>query len=108
MWSDPATPSQEMMLEPDGFLPSGATCGLQEGVRMLAYGRAGVAEFLAENRLSRVLRGHSAIARGVQMESGGRVMTIFSESKNHMKGEQARCGCVLVEESIQVIVGRTA
>jgi len=108
MWSDPATPAQEHLLEHDGFLAAGtAPPGLQEEPRMLAYGHLGVSGFLEENRLTRVLRGHSAIAVGVQMSIGGLVVTIFSESKNHMQGEHARCGCVLVEETIQFLVGTT-
>ena len=44
-------------------------------------------------------------SKGVQIAKAAKVVTVFSDSKDHGLGEGAQCGCVLVEDKIHVILG---
>jgi hypothetical protein len=61
-------------------------------VRFAAFVRARV-----HTGLSYIIRAHEATASGIRISKGAKVFTVFSTSKNHNCGEDATCGCILVE-----------
>ena len=74
----------------------------------MLYGSKALDVFFEKHGLNRVLRGHQAKSSGVGISNGARVLTVFSDSKDHFDHDEAQCGCLLVEDEIKVIIGRPA
>lgn len=72
-------------------------------LRYLLFGKDAVDTFCATNNFTRILRGHQAKVRGVEVGLGGRVITVFSDSKDHGLGRKACSGCVLVERDGTIV-----
>jgi diadenosine tetraphosphatase ApaH/serine/threonine PP2A family protein phosphatase len=92
LWSDPADPHQEPYLEEDtGF---GASI---RGSGSVVFGTRAVEQFLKRFGLGYIMRAHEATASGVAVSKSAKVLTVFSTSKDHGCGGDAKCGCVLVD-----------
>jgi hypothetical protein len=115
LWSDPCPSHQEHLLLPDGFLSVEECMQLHtagqldvEGrlhVRYLIYGQRAIDAFCERNAFRMCLRGHQCKIRGLELAKKGRLMTVFSDSKDHGLGASAKSGCVLIEQdSITPIV----
>jgi hypothetical protein len=61
------------------------------------FGNTAVQIFLEKNKLDYILRAHEATVSGVAVSKNAKVLTIFSTSKDHGCGGDAKCGCVLVD-----------
>jgi len=98
LWSDPARGDQERYLDETGFGES------LRGGGAICFGQKAIEDFLEQNQLSYIVRGHEAHAEGVSISKGARVFTVFSTSKDHGQGNKAMAGCILVDfDQIQVI-----
>eukprot|EP00612_Vaucheria_litorea_P002767 CAMPEP_0171458128 /NCGR_PEP_ID=MMETSP0945-20130129/3933_1 /TAXON_ID=109269 /ORGANISM="Vaucheria litorea, Strain CCMP2940" /LENGTH=634 /DNA_ID=CAMNT_0011983879 /DNA_START=83 /DNA_END=1987 /DNA_ORIENTATION=- len=98
LWSDPAKPSDEAHMDPTGYgaNPRGSTAQ--------CFGKAAVEEFLDHYDMSYIIRAHEKTAEGITVSKGGRVLTVFSTSKDHHLGEMAMSACLLVDDGkIEVI-----
>ncbi|KAG5177643.1 Metallo-dependent phosphatase-like protein, partial [Tribonema minus] len=98
LWSDPASASREGAMDGAGYgaNPRGATAQ--------CFGRAAVEAFLARHGLSYIIRAHEKTAEGVALSKGGRVLTVFSTSKDHDLGGGAVSACLLIDDGcIEVI-----
>lgn len=120
MWADPATPDQERFLnriaeDPAsacqeygvvlnqeqielcrrGFLPPLDTPNINP-VRFIAFSSRAVEDFCVNSNITHILRGHTVSSSGVTVQKGARVITIFSDSKDH--GVEGRCGWALIED----------
>jgi hypothetical protein len=94
LWSDPASPEQELgSLDTNGFGLSarGCTC----------FGERSIDTFLRIHKFQHVFRGHEAQKSGVGVSKSARLTTIFSTSKDHFTSDiSATCGCVLVDHGV--------
>jgi len=98
LWSDPARGEQEHLLDSTGFGES------LRGGGAICFGQKAIDDFLEQNQLSYIVRGHEAHAEGVSISKGARVLTVFSTSKDHGQGKKAMAGCILIDfDQIQVI-----
>ncbi|KUF83555.1 Serine/threonine-protein phosphatase [Phytophthora nicotianae] len=61
------------------------------------FGSRAIDQFLGQYGFSRILRAHEAAREGLSFSNSARVITIFSTSKDHGLGDDASCGCVLVD-----------
>lgn len=93
IWADPANLSMEKSgaLNDTGF-------GLSpRGSGVSCYGTRAVEKFLQANGLTYIIRAHEPTKDGIHVSKGARVFTVFSTSKNHGCGEDASCGCILID-----------
>ena len=91
LWSDPAKAYQERGLDEDGFGEG------TRGADAMCYGEKALDDFLCRFGLSYVIRAHEPIVSGIDISKSGRVLTVFSTSKDHGCGDEATCGCILVD-----------
>ncbi|KAL3668244.1 hypothetical protein V7S43_006339 [Phytophthora oleae] len=61
------------------------------------FGSRAIDKFLGQCGFSRILRAHEAALEGLSFSNSARVITVFSTSKDHGLGDDASCGCVLVD-----------
>jgi diadenosine tetraphosphatase ApaH/serine/threonine PP2A family protein phosphatase len=61
------------------------------------FGSRAIDAFLEQYGFSRILRAHEANREGLSFSNAARVITVFSTSKDHGLGDDATCGCVLVD-----------
>ncbi|KAE9359174.1 hypothetical protein PF008_g2344 [Phytophthora fragariae] len=61
------------------------------------FGARAIDTFLGKYGFSRILRAHEATREGLSFSNSARVITVFSTSKDHGMGDDASCGCVLVD-----------
>jgi len=110
LWGDPADQALDEHLDEDGFKFRQITDDVADPMtpRHMLYGSKALDVFFENHKLNRVLRGHQAKSSGVGISNGARVLTVFSDSKDHFDHEDAQCGCLLVEDQIKVIIGRPA
>ena len=110
LWGDPADASIDNQLDEDGFRFREAADDISDPTtpRHMLYGSKALDVFFEKHGLNRVLRGHQAKSSGVGISNGARVLTVFSDSKDHFDHDEAQCGCLLVEDEIKVIIGRPA
>ena len=102
LWSDPAATGQEPYLEQDtGFGKSGRGSG------SVVFGIRAVEQFLKKFGLGYIMRAHEATANGVAVSKSAKVLTVFSTSKDHGCGGDAKCGCVLVDTRRIVAITRS-
>ncbi|KAK8816195.1 hypothetical protein WA556_001140, partial [Blastocystis sp. ATCC 50177/Nand II] len=90
LWSDPAPSQQERWLDNSGFGEG------ERGPGAICFGDKAITTFLDENQLSHIVRAHEPTQKGVNISKGGRVITIFSTSRDH-GCRDAFCGCILVD-----------
>lgn len=103
LWGDPAREEHESALDPvTGFGRS-----VLRGGNAVSYGTRAVDEFLDYYKFSYVLRAHEATMDGIQVAKNARVITIFSTSKDHGLGDDATCGCVLVDKDRLLAMNRS-
>lgn len=107
LWGDPASESQSKKLNNEGYLVRGALDDPMnpDTPRHMVYGVQYLDEFFHKHKLNRLLRGHQAVATGCGVSMGTRVLTVFSDSKDHFDHEVTQCGIILVEDEISVITG---
>jgi len=101
LWADPADEDQEDNLQKsaDGFGESA------RGESSYVFGNKAVQEFLEIYNLDYIIRAHEATANGVAVCKSAKVLTVFSTSKDHGCGVDAKCGCFLLDRSkIQAII----
>ena len=93
IWADPATEETEKSgsLDTTGFGMSPRGSGVH------CYGTKAVEMFLKANGLSYIIRAHEPSKDGIHVSKGARVFTVFSTSKNHGCGDDASCGCILID-----------
>ena len=92
LWSDPADTAQEAYLEQEtGFGNS------VRGSGSVVFGIRAVEQFLKSFNFGYIMRAHEATANGVAVSKSAKVLTVFSTSKDHGCGGDAKCGCVLVD-----------
>ena len=93
IWADPATEETEKngSLDTTGFGISPRGSGVH------CYGTKAVEMFLKANGLSYIIRAHEPTKDGIHVSKGARVFTVFSTSKNHGCGDDASCGCILID-----------
>lgn len=92
LWSDPADSIQEPYLEKDTGFGSSV-----RGSGSVVFGIRAVEQFLKRFNLGYIMRAHEATANGVAVSKSAKVLTVFSTSKDHGCGGDAKCGCVLVD-----------
>ncbi|KAK1941611.1 Serine/threonine-protein phosphatase BSU1 [Phytophthora citrophthora] len=63
----------------------------------IRFGSRAIDKFLGQYGFSRILRAHEAAREGLSFSNSARVITVFSTSKDHGLGDDASCGCVLVD-----------
>ncbi|KAK8789799.1 hypothetical protein WA158_006579 [Blastocystis sp. Blastoise] len=90
LWADPAQAQQEKHLDKTGFGEG------ERGPGAICFGNKAVTDFLSKNGLSYVLRAHEPTQKGINISKGGKVITIFSTSRDH-GCQDAFCGCILVD-----------
>jgi diadenosine tetraphosphatase ApaH/serine/threonine PP2A family protein phosphatase len=104
LWGDPAREEHESALDPvSGFGPS-----VLRGGSAVSFGDRAIAAFLETHGMTHILRAHEAHVDGVAVAKSARVVTIFSTSKDHALGEDATCGCVLVDKDRIAAINRSA
>jgi diadenosine tetraphosphatase ApaH/serine/threonine PP2A family protein phosphatase len=103
LWSDPADSFQEPFLEREtGFGNS------VRGSGSVIFGLKAVEQFLARFQLGYIMRAHEATVNGINVSKSAKVLTVFSTSKDHGCGGDAKCGCVLVDsKKISAIIRST-
>ena len=102
LWSDPADAAQEPHLEKaTGFGSS------IRGSGSVVFGHRAVEQFLKRFGLGYIMRAHEATASGVAVSKSAKVLTVFSTSKDHGCGGDAKCGCVLVDTRRIVAITRS-
>ncbi|GBG25641.1 Serine/threonine-protein phosphatase [Hondaea fermentalgiana] len=87
-------------LDASGFGPG------QRGGAAIMFGQRAVDEFFASNGFTIMLRAHQASAAGVAVSKNGKVVTVFSTSKDHALGDKSTCAYMLVEDSKVIAVNR--
>jgi len=105
LWADPADPQQESLMEDSsgtGFWESA------RGGGTVVFGNRAVLDFLEQNRLAYIMRAHEATANGVAVCKSAKVLTVFSTSKDHGCGGDAKCGCFLVDRKRIQAITRSA
>lgn len=102
LWGDPAPEEQEPTMDSNGFGKS-----LRGGVAV-SFGARAIEQFLLQHKFSRILRAHEAKVDGVAVSKSARVITIFSTSKDHGLGEDAKCGCLLIDHGKIVAINRSS
>jgi|GEM_PF-1010617 len=104
LWADPADSGQEegLDLSSTGFGESA------RGGGTVVFGNKAVLEFLGRFKLDYILRAHEATANGVTVCKSAKVLTIFSTSKDHGCGGNAKCGCVLIDRNRIQAITRSA
>jgi serine/threonine-protein phosphatase PP1 catalytic subunit len=100
MWSDPAKAYQEALVGPDGFGQG------QRGAEAICYGTVAVERFLERFGFNYVVRAHEPAETGIDVAKSGRVLTVFSTSKDHGYGDEASCGCLLVDGGKIIAINR--
>jgi diadenosine tetraphosphatase ApaH/serine/threonine PP2A family protein phosphatase len=105
LWADPADPEQESVLERCSETGFGESA---RGGGTVIFGNRAVHNFLARNGLNYVIRAHEATANGVAVCKSAKVLTVFSTSKDHGCGGDAKCGCFLVDRSRIQAITRSA
>ena len=89
MWNDPADARQEVVgaAAPDGFFTDAQADAARlprvRGGGPAAFSAAAVDAFCAREGCSLIVRGHSATAAGVALCKSGRVVTVFSDARDH-------------------------
>eukprot|EP00941_MAST-03F_sp_MAST-3F-sp1_P001620 g1620.t1 len=96
VWADPASSKQEM----SGKMDSNGFGDSERGGGVSCYGTKAVEKFLDANGLSYIIRAHTATAEGIAVSKASKVFTVFSTSQNHGCGENATCGCILIDSGM--------
>ena len=93
LWADPADAQQESYaLDANGFGRS------PRGGDVICFGRQASDAFLARNGYRYLVRAHQAQSDGIGISKGAKVLTVFSTSKDHGCGNEATCGCLVVDQ----------
>jgi len=110
LWGDPCPSNEENVqcyndqeneaLDDRGFGPG------QRGGAAIMFGQRAVDEFFANNSFSIMLRAHQASTAGISVTKRGRVVTVFSTSKDHALGDASTCAYTLVEDGKVIAVNR--
>lgn len=89
LWGDPASDLQTVKLNESGFLARCAEDDPKDPAtpRHLCYGIRFLDDFFTKHHFNRLLRGHQAVAGGIGVSMGTRVLTVFSDSKDHFDHE---------------------
>lgn len=93
IWADPANSS----MEENGALDNTGFGLSPRGSGVSCYGTRAVKKFLQANGLTYIIRAHEPTKEGIHVSKGARVFTVFSTSKNHGCGDDASCGCILID-----------
>lgn len=101
LWSDPVCDAREHLMDSRGF---GAS--LRGGVAV-SFGARAIEQFLDAHGFSRIVRAHEAKRDGVAVSKSARVLTVFSTSKDHGLGDDATCGCLLVDHGKILAINRS-
>lgn len=101
LWGDPVPEEKESSMDSKGFGKS-----LRGGVAV-GFGEKAIENFLQQNKFSHILRAHEAKVDGVAVSKSARVITIFSTSKDHGLGEDAKCGCLLIDNGKIISINRS-
>lgn len=105
LWADPASPQQEHF----GMLDSKSGFGeSQRGGGTIIFGTKAVEQFLQKNNFTFIVRAHEATQMGVNVTKNAKVLTVFSTSKDHGCGMDARCGCLLVDGEKLLAINRSS
>mmetsp|Transcript_5791 Transcript_5791/g.8936 ORF Transcript_5791/g.8936 Transcript_5791/m.8936 type:complete len:216 (+) Transcript_5791:1117-1764(+) len=104
LWADPADASLEPSLDKteNGFGESA------RGGGTVIFGKLAVHQFLENFKLDYIMRAHEATANGVAVCKSAKVLTVFSTSKDHGCGGEAKCGCFLVDRNKIQAITRSA
>ena len=101
LWNDPANATQEAAASDAGFFGDAQAAAARlppvRGGGPAAFATAAVDAFCAREGVALILRGHSFTAAGVALCKGGRVLTVFSDARDHGAGANAAAAYVLVE-----------
>lgn len=110
LWSDPvnsdpscvprAGEQESPLLDAYGFGPG------QRGGAAIMFGQRAVDDFLRNNGFSLMIRAHQASQAGISVAKNGKVITVFSTSKDHSLGDSSSCAYVLVEDQRVMAVNR--
>ena len=90
LWSDPAQHEQEKRLDNTGFGEG------ERGPGAVCYGDKAIQNFLDTTGMTHIVRAHEPTQKGINISKGGKVITIFSTSRDH-GCQDAFCGCILVD-----------
>lgn len=101
LWGDPVPEENEPTMDSRGFGKS-----LRGGVAV-SFGEKAIEHFLQQHKFSRILRAHEAKLDGVAVSKSARVITIFSTSKDHGLGEDAKCGCLLIDHGKIIAINQS-
>lgn len=103
LWGDPAREEHEPALDPStGFGKS------VRGGNAVCFGSKAIDDFLSATKCQFIVRAHEAAMDGVAVSKSAKVLTIFSTSKDHGLGDDATCGCVLVDRDRIAAINRSS
>ncbi|KAF1791686.1 Metallo-dependent phosphatase-like [Phytophthora cactorum] len=97
IWGDPVRNEGSMERASNWRLDSRGFGKSPRGGVAVRFGSRAVDKFLGQYGFSRILRAHEAALAGLSFSNSARVITVFSTSKDHGLGDDASCGCVLVD-----------
>ncbi|GLE05945.1 hypothetical protein PINS_up015156 [Pythium insidiosum] len=103
LWGDPVREDQEATLD----TTTGFGRSASRGGSAVSFGTKAIDAFLSATGMSHILRAHEARADGIGIAKAARVFTIFSTSKDHGLGDDATCGCMLVERGRLLAINRS-
>ncbi|TMW57397.1 hypothetical protein Poli38472_003322 [Pythium oligandrum] len=104
LWGDPAKEEHEAALD----TTTGFGRSVLRGGSAVCFGTKAIDDFLRAHQFAYILRAHEATLDGILVSKAARVVTIFSTSKDHGLGEDASCGCVLVDHDRVLSLNRAA
>ncbi|ETL49949.1 hypothetical protein L914_00727 [Phytophthora nicotianae] len=97
IWGDPVRNEESLTRASSWRLDSKGFGKSPRGGVAVRFGSRAIDQFLGQYGFSRILRAHEAAREGLSFSNSARVITIFSTSKDHGLGDDASCGCVLVD-----------
>ncbi|KAG1706572.1 hypothetical protein DVH05_001720 [Phytophthora capsici] len=97
IWADPVRNEGDLERNAHWRLDARGFGKSPRGGVAVRFGSRAIDSFLGQYGFSRILRAHEAAREGLSFSNSARVITIFSTSKDHGLGDDASCGCVLVD-----------
>eukprot|EP00516_Mucochytrium_quahogii_P005125 CAMPEP_0203760404 /NCGR_PEP_ID=MMETSP0098-20131031/13702_1 /ASSEMBLY_ACC=CAM_ASM_000208 /TAXON_ID=96639 /ORGANISM=" , Strain NY0313808BC1" /LENGTH=474 /DNA_ID=CAMNT_0050653943 /DNA_START=239 /DNA_END=1663 /DNA_ORIENTATION=- len=99
-YSSDDSEQENRALDEFGFGPG------HRGGAAIMFGQRAVDDFFERFNFSVMLRAHQASLAGVHITKEGKIITVFSTSKDHGLGENSSCAYLLVEDLQVTVVNR--
>jgi len=99
LWGDP-TDGKTALVDKNGFAEG------SRGGSACMFTQQAVDEFFLEHGFSLMLRAHQACEDGVSVTMKGKVVTVFSTSKDHGMGNESSCAYLVYEDKQLIAINR--